>query len=735
MRHSLTGPPVRGQEKKIMNLFRKRAGAAISALCLLIVSFMSFMLSGCGGGGEGVSTQVVSGVVAVGAPLAGEAKIKDSSQREKKTVIGSDGSFAFDVSDMKGPFILQATGFADGETHTLQSFADNPGTANINPLANAVVANAAGVDDPAKIYESPNRDKLDKIKSELPVSIAEILDKLKPLLKKYNADNSDPVRGDYKADHNNLDGLFDNVKITLVDGILTIINKKTGAVIFTGKISDIKNGDFDEGNLPDPGDMPDHPGDVKAVGGAGQVTVSWKAVGNAISYNIYWSTTSPVTKTTGTKIAGVTSPYLHTGLAAGTKCYYIVTAVNSAGEGEASDQASATTTSEPAPNPTVPAAPTGVIATGGTKQVTVSWPAVTGAASYNIYWSTTSGVTKATGAKITGAISPLVQNGLPDNTTYYYIVTAVNNAGEGDPSVQVAARTLDSMPAPTLPSAPTGVSATGGANQVTVSWSLVTGASSYNIYWSTTSGVTKTSGTKIAGTTSPYVHAGLPAGATRYYIVTAVNGVGESDSSAEATATTAPTTTTTVQPTTVPTTISTTVPTTIPSTSTTTVPTTVPTTIATTSTTTVPTTIPSTSTTTAPTTVPTTIATTSTTTVPTTIPSTSTTTAPTTVPTTIATTSTTTTVQPTTTTVATTTTTTIPALACGTCHAIPPVNGAHAFHTSRGISCSICHGSGYSDTTVNSATHINGAINIAGGIGWNATSRSCNNSCHGSKNW
>ena len=46
--------------------------------------------------------------------------------------------------------------------------------------------------------------------------------------------------------------------ITLVDGILTITNKRTGAVIFTGKISDIKNGHFTDGDddMPDPGDVP-----------------------------------------------------------------------------------------------------------------------------------------------------------------------------------------------------------------------------------------------------------------------------------------------------------------------------------------------------------------------------------------------------------------------------------------------------------------------------------------------
>jgi hypothetical protein len=85
----------------------------------------------------------------------------------------------------------------------------------------------------------------------------------------------------------------------------------------------------------------------------------------------------------------------------------------------------------------------------------------------------------------------------------------------------------------TVPSAPTGVQATAGNAQVTVSWSPVTSATSYNVYWSTTSGVTPASGTKIAGATSPYVQAGLTNGTAYYYVVTAVNANGESMASAQ----------------------------------------------------------------------------------------------------------------------------------------------------------------------------------------------------------
>jgi len=70
---------------------------------------------------------------------------------------------------------------------------------------------------------------------------------------------------------------------------------------------------------------------------------------------------------------------------------------------------------------------------------------------------------------------------------------------------------------------------------------------------------------------------------------------------------------------------------------------------------------------------------------------------------------------------------------CGSCHGIPPSTGHHSTHSS--YSCSTCHGSGYSKTTVNTATHNNGTVNIATTIGWNTSANTCSNSCHGTKTW
>jgi len=102
-----------------------------------------------------------------------------------------------------------------------------------------------------------------------------------------------------------------------------------------------------------------------------------------------------------------------------------------------------------------------------------------------------------------------------------------------DSAGNVSASSSDSITLGSVPSAPTGVTATAGNGQVSVSWSSVSGATSYNIYWSTTSGVTKTTGTKLTGTTSPYTHTGLTNGTTYYYVVTAENSAGQSTESSE----------------------------------------------------------------------------------------------------------------------------------------------------------------------------------------------------------
>jgi fibronectin type 3 domain-containing protein len=248
--------------------------------------------------------------------------------------------------------------------------------------------------------------------------------------------------------------------------------------------------------------------------------LSWSASSGASSYNVKRSTTSGGPYTT---IASpTTTGYTNTGLTNGTTYYYVVSAVNASGESANSSQVSAT------PQLGVPPVPANVVATGGNGQVGLSWSASSGATSYNVKRSTTSGGPYTTIASPT--TTGYTNTGLTNGTTYYYVVSAVNTAGESANSSQVSATPELAVPPP-----PTNVTATAGNKQVGLSWSASTGATSYNVKRATKSGGPYT--TIGSPTTTNYTNTGLTNGTTYYYVVSAVNSAGQSANSSQVSAT------------------------------------------------------------------------------------------------------------------------------------------------------------------------------------------------------
>ena len=149
-----------------------------------------------------------------------------------------------------------------------------------------------------------------------------------------------------------------------------------------------------------------------------------------------------------------------------------------------------------------------------------------GVVRYNVHRGTSAGFTPSTANRIAQPTGTTHSDPGLAPGTWYYKVTAEDAAGNVGPVSNTAnATVLDTTP----PTAPTGVTANGGAGQATVSWTAASdnvGVANYNVHRSTTSGFTPTTANRIAQPTGTgYTDLGLAAG-TYYYKVTAQDAAG-----------------------------------------------------------------------------------------------------------------------------------------------------------------------------------------------------------------
>ena len=176
-----------------------------------------------------------------------------------------------------------------------------------------------------------------------------------------------------------------------------------------------------------------------------------------------------------------------------------------------------------------PAAPTGVRTSPGNSQVGLTWAASSGATSYHVKRSTTSG------GPYTVIASPDFEGytdmGVSNNVTYYYVISAVNSAGESGNSIQVSAKPTNIA----VPAAPSTISAKAGNAMVSLSWSASATSTIYRVKRSTTSGGPYA--TIDSTTFEGYTDVSRKNGVTYYYVVAAANTHGEGPNSHQVSAT------------------------------------------------------------------------------------------------------------------------------------------------------------------------------------------------------
>ena len=319
----------------------------------------------------------------------------------------------------------------------------------------------------------------------------------------------------------------------------------------TGDASNVDNATTDDAATTVPGAPT---GLTATASGTSTINLTWDAPSNdggaSISgYRIEVSPNGDSNWTNRVANTGTTSTtYAHTGLSAGTTRHYRVSAINSVGTGAASSTANATTDDAAT---TVPGAPTGLTATAsGTTTINLSWtaPADNGGAAitgYRIEVSPNRGTNWSNRVANTGTTTTTYsQTGLFAGTTRHYRVSAINALGSTGAASNVANATTDDA-APTVPGAPTGLSATAdGTSTIDLDWTAPTdnGGSDVTGYrievssngssgWSNLEANTNS-------TSTTYAHTGLSAGDTRHYRVSAINSVGTGDASSTANATT-----------------------------------------------------------------------------------------------------------------------------------------------------------------------------------------------------
>ena len=187
----------------------------------------------------------------------------------------------------------------------------------------------------------------------------------------------------------------------------------------------------------------------------------------------------------------------------------------------------------------MPSAPTGLTATAGATDITLVWkaPADTGSAKISGYVIEESANGRTAWSLLdTVTVTTYKHTGVLKGERVFYRVFALNKHGSSPASTVVNATVGQTTDDEDVPSAPTGLTATAGATDITLVWEAPADSgsariTSYRVQQSSDGSRGWVDVTTVGPTTTSYVHTSVKAGAVTYYRVFAANKHGDSPAS------------------------------------------------------------------------------------------------------------------------------------------------------------------------------------------------------------
>ncbi|HET9554841.1 MAG TPA: cytochrome c [Anaeromyxobacteraceae bacterium] len=207
--------------------------AGVATLCV--------MMSACGANG---TTSSVGGVASAGAPVASIA-LRDSSTPPvaRSAPTATDGTFAVDVNGLTPPFLLKAQAATGSAVYSISAHGE---AVDVNEMTNVVYAattESSSTDAAESTFQTAAASQTQQAAGKLSSTLDQLKTVLAPLYSLYGITN--PL-----TDRQQVRAMLRDVSFAVSNGTVTVTNKATGGVIFTGSLSNLAAGTFTAANLP-----------------------------------------------------------------------------------------------------------------------------------------------------------------------------------------------------------------------------------------------------------------------------------------------------------------------------------------------------------------------------------------------------------------------------------------------------------------------------------------------------